>query len=164
MQEVDLHMFNFGETNIPHLFGGIIMRFGEKLREQRQSRGLSQGDLAKELGVTTRTLGNYESGSSHPKDRKIYYKLAEIFDLDVNYFLTEDEAFLSTVSEHYGKRGVDRAKIILDEAAALFAGGELSETDQIAFLHDMQRLFLDSKEKTRTKYTPKKYRSKPSTE
>ena len=52
----------------------------------------------------------------------------------------------------------------LEEAAALFTGGELSETDQIAFLHDMQRLFLDSKEKARAKYTPKKYRNKPSTE
>ena len=138
------------------------MRFGEKVRVQRQSRNLSQGELAKELGVSTRTLSSYESGSSHPKDRKTYYKLAEFFDIDVNYFLTEDEAFFSTVSERYGKQGTDRAKVLLEETAALFAGGELSERDQIAFLADMQRLFLDSKEKAREKYTPKKYRNKTS--
>jgi len=135
------------------------MKFGEKVREQRKRRKLSQTELAKELGVTLRTLGNYETGASHPKTRDIYFKLAAFFDVDVNYFLTEDEEFLTTVAERYGKRGLDQASVILDQTAALFAGGELSETDQIAFLHDMQRLFLDSKEKAREKFTPKKYRN-----
>jgi hypothetical protein len=47
----------------------------------------------------------------------------------------------------------------LKQAAALFAGGELSETDQLAFLHNMQALFLESKEIARQKFTPNKYRS-----
>ena len=134
------------------------MKFGEKLKEQRTSHNITQDALAKELGITRRSLVNYEQGASYPSDRTIYHKLATIFDVDVNYFLTEDEEFLTMVAKHYGKRGLDQAGVILDQTAALFAGGELSEADQIAFLHDMQRLFLDSKDKAREKFTPKKYR------
>ena len=83
--------------------------------------------------------------------------------MDVNYFLTEDEAFLQSVSELYGKRGLDRANALLEETSALFAGGELSVSDKRAFAMEMQAIFLDSKERAKTKYTPKKYRKpKPS--
>jgi len=141
------------------------MRFGEKVREQRERKNLSKGEVAGTIGVTSRTLGNYENGTSHPQDRKIYYKLAELFDVDVNYFLTEDEAFLTTVSERYGKHGLDRATILLEETAALFAGGELSDHDKRAFIFEMQEIYLDSKERARAKYTPNKYRkSKQSSE
>jgi len=135
------------------------MRFGEKIREQRESRNLTKGDLATELGVTLRTLTNYENGSSYPQDRKIYAKLSEYFEKDANYFLVEDEAFLATVSERYGKRGLDRAHVILEETSALFAGGELSDNDKRAFAMQMQAIFLDSKEQARKKFTPKKYRT-----
>lgn len=134
------------------------MKFGEKLKEQRKKHNLTQEELAKELGFTRRSLVNYERGVSYPKERRLYYRLAEFFDVDVNYFLTEDEEFLTAVAKNYGKHGLDQASVILDQTAALFAGGELSEADQIAFLHDMQRLFLDSKEKAREKFTPKKHR------
>jgi transcriptional regulator with XRE-family HTH domain len=134
------------------------MKFGEKIKEQRKKAGVLQEDVAKSLGVSKRTLISYEGGGSYPKDRAIYSKLAEFFNVDVNYFLTEDEEFLTLAAENYGKRGQDQANMILEQTAALFAGGELSETDQIAFLHDMQALFLKSKEIAREKFTPNKYR------
>ena len=134
------------------------MKFGEKIRIQRKNRKLHQAELAKELGLATRTLVNYENGASHPKSRDMYFKLAEFFEVDVNYFLTEDEEFLTAAAKQYGKRGQDRAQVILEQTSALFAGGELSEQDQIAFLHEMQAIFFDSKERAKKKYTPKKYR------
>ena len=137
------------------------MRFGEKLKKERERQGLTQGELAKALGLTSRTLGNYEKGVSHPQDRAVYFKLAELLEVDVNYLLTEDESFLQTVSEKYGKRGLDRATALLEETSALFAGGELSDGDKRAFAMEMQAIFLDSKERARKKFTPKKYR-KPS--
>ena len=132
------------------------MKFGDKLREQRKKRKLSQDDIAKAIGVTVRTLGNYENGASHPQDRAVYYMLSDFFDVDVNYFLTEDEEFLTSAAESYGKKGQTQAKRILEQTAALFAGGELSEQDQLAFQLDMQALFFESKELARKKFTPKK--------
>ena len=135
------------------------MKFGEKVREQRNRAGLLQADVASAIGVTKRTLINYEGGTSYPQDRSIYIKLAEFFSVDVNYFLTEDEEFITAAAESYGAKGQSQAKLILEQAAALFAGGELSDNDQRAFLHSMQDLYLESKEMAKEKYTPKKYRN-----
>lgn len=135
------------------------MKFGEKLTEQRKKADISRTNLAKALNVSRQTIVNYESGASHPQDRAMYFKLAEFFKVNPNYFLTEDEEFLTKAAESYGKKGRDKASLLLDEAAALFAGGELSETDKIAFIHNMQAMFLESMEEAK-KYTPKKFRSK----
>ena len=131
------------------------MKFGQKVQEQRKKAGLLQQELADKLGVTKRTLANYEGGNSYPQNRGLYAKLAEIFKVDINYFLTEDEEFLTQAAEIYGKKGQAQAQIILNQAAALFAGGELSEKDEIAFLHDMQAIFLESKKIAKNKYSNK---------
>ena len=135
------------------------MKFGEKLREQRKKSKLTKERVAKVIDVSSRTITNYEKGTSHPKDRSVYFKLAEFFGVDVNYFLTENEEFLTVAAENFGKRGQAQAAVILEQAAALFAGGELSETDQIAFLRDMQGLFLESKQMAQEKFTPKRFRN-----
>ena len=41
------------------------MKFCEKLREARTEAGMKQDELAKALGVSLRTITNYESGVSH---------------------------------------------------------------------------------------------------
>jgi transcriptional regulator with XRE-family HTH domain len=140
------------------------MKFGEKLRVQRKKRNLPQEEVARAVGITKRTLINYERNGYHPKDRDVYYRLAKFFDVDINYFLTEDEEFITTAAEKFGKRGKEQAESVLAQAAALFAGGELSEEDQIAFVHEIQGLFLDSKQRARDKFTPKKYRGKNESE
>ena len=133
------------------------MKFGEKLREQRIKHGLTQDELAKALGVTRRTLCHYEQLERYPKQRAFYAKLADFFAVDVNYFLTEDEEFLTAAAEKYGRRGLSQAQSVLDQAAALFAGGELSADDQEAFVREIQELYFDAKERAK-KYSPKKYR------
>jgi transcriptional regulator with XRE-family HTH domain len=137
------------------------MKFGEKLKEQRNKRKVLQEDVARAVGITRQTLVNYESGTTHPQDRSIYFKLADFYGVDVNYFLTEDEEFLTEAAKNYGKKGHDQAQVLLEQAGALFAGGELSDNDQKAFLHTMQDLYLESKAIAREKFTPKKYRSEP---
>ena len=135
------------------------MRFGEKLKEQREKHVLTQSQLAEMLGVDRQTIGNYEKGKRHPKSRDKYFKLAEIFETDVNYFLTENEEFLAIVGEKYGKRGMAQADVIFEQTAALFAGGGMSDKDKLAFMNTMQEIFLKSKEIAREKYTPKRYRA-----
>jgi transcriptional regulator with XRE-family HTH domain len=132
------------------------MKFGEKLRLQRKNRSLLQEDVAKSIGVTSKTLGHYENGIRHPKDRATYFKLAEMFCVDVNYFLTEDEEFLTAAAEAYGKRGQMQAKEILEQTAALFAGGGLSERDRLAFQMDMMQLFFEAKAIEKDKHTQHK--------
>jgi len=127
------------------------MKFGEKLRKQRKKQAVSLESLSEVIGVTRWTISNYERGLSHPKDRSVYFKLADFFDVDVNYFLTEDEEFLTEAADKYGKRGRAQAESLVEQTSAMFAGGELSDEDQIAFLTEIQELYLDSKRRAKEK-------------
>lgn len=133
------------------------MKFGEKLRQLRKSKGMSQTELGNQLGVTLRTVRGWELEGRYPKKRELYAKMAEIFGCEVSYLLTEEENFITGASELYGSRGAKQAEQILEQTAAMFAGGELSDTEQIAFINEIQSLYLDS-EKRAKKFTPKKYR------
>lgn len=135
------------------------MNFAEKVKQLRSQKGWSQEELGQKLGKSTRTIASYEGGKSYPRTRDVYAKLAEILGVDVNYLMTEDEEFMTEVGQKYGRRGQTQAEAILSQTRELFAGGTLSERDEIAFLTEMQQIFLDSKETARKKFTPKKYRS-----
>ena len=43
------------------------MNFGEKVRELREAKGLSQVELGRLIGVSYRTVQSYEAGKSYPK-------------------------------------------------------------------------------------------------
>ena len=133
------------------------MKFGEKLKDLRKEKGLNQTALAKEIGVSLRTVISYEAGKSYPKKREIYSRLAEYFNLDINYFLTEDEEFIVNAEEKYGSRAAKQAAGLVAEIGGLFAGGELSEADKDAVMRSLQQAYWDAKEDN-IKYTPKKYK------
>lgn len=64
---------------------------GARLREQRKENGLTQDQIAEKLGISKRTQGNYESGSS---DAPAGYlsKVMQDLGFDVNYILTGQRA------------------------------------------------------------------------
>ena len=132
------------------------MEFGKKIRELRTEKGLSQKELADKLGVTFRTVRGWETEGRYPKKRELYDKIAEVLECKRAFLLNEEDEFYAEVTEKYGSRGLKQAQAILDQATALFAGGELSEQDQLAFVHEIQALYLDSKERAK-RFTPKKY-------
>ena len=85
-------------------------------------------------------------------------KLSEVLDCDPSYLMSDGAEFISTAAEQYGSRGEKQARLILDQAAAMFAGGDLTDADKSAFMEEIQMLYLDSKERAK-KFTPKKYRN-----
>lgn len=133
------------------------MKFCEKLKEARTRAGLKQEELAKALGVSLRTITNYESGERYPKKREIYYKLAELFHTEENYFLNEDEDFLLTAVEKYGSKGAKQVRELMEEVSGLFAGGNIADEDLDEMMRGIQEAYWIAKEKNK-KYTPKKYR------
>ena len=114
------------------------MKFCEKVKEARTKAGLKQDEFAKAIGVSLRTISNYEAGTRYPKKRETYYKMAEVMKVDVNYLLTDDEEFMA-------------------EVTGLFAGGELADEDLDEMMKGIQEAYWIAKEKNK-KYTPKKYR------
>ena len=109
------------------------MKFGNILKELRKNQGMSQKELALKVGITSRSIQNYESKSRHPKNVDILTKLAMALKTNVNILMESSEW---------------RPKnILLSEIQALFAGGELREDDKEAVFKAIIEAYLDAKEK-----------------
>lgn len=122
------------------------MRFCEKLKNLRKGKNMTQSDLAVLLGVTTRTVQNYESGNLYPKNSEIYGKLSNIFGVTADYLLDETDL---EVTEKF-KNGETASKQDIDElisnVSALFAGGMVSEEDKDRVIAALTRAYWDSKQ------------------
>lgn len=62
------------------------MTFGDRLREARLQKGLTQEQLARQIGVAKSTLTGYEKGNREPDVFKIK-RILEILDIDSDYLL-----------------------------------------------------------------------------
>ena len=134
------------------------MTFAEKFKEERVKKELTQQQVADSLGITRKMITLYEKGTSLPRTREAYMKIADFFGVDVNYLLTEDENFVVQATEKYGARGKKQAQDLVDGISGLFAGGTLSEQDKDAVMKALQDIYWDSKARNVEKYTPKKYK------
>lgn len=132
------------------------MKIGDKIKESRKRAGLTQKELAERVNVTTRCIQYYEGNIRKPQTTEIIIKLAAALNVEVNYFLSEreleimreNEMFLGEAESKYGKSGKAQAKQIIENAQALFAGGELEEEDKEAFFRAITELYFDSKKNT----------------
>ena len=59
------------------------MSIGSRIKELRIKRGITQEELAQQIGVTKGAIGNYENEVSSPKI-ELMYKLFEALDCDAN--------------------------------------------------------------------------------
>lgn len=67
------------------------MTFGEKIRKFRKMNNWTQADLANQLGLTTRTVYNFENGQSYPKDPTMYLRIAQTFGLSLEELFNDTE-------------------------------------------------------------------------
>ncbi|HEF1755077.1 TPA: helix-turn-helix transcriptional regulator, partial [Campylobacter jejuni] len=69
------------------------MEIGKKIRIAREEQGYSQEQLANELGITARTLQNYEYGRS---DIGVILvgKIANILKINSDYFFKDDSSLV----------------------------------------------------------------------
>lgn len=96
------------------------MNLGERLKNLRLEKGVSQTELAKQFNIARSTLSQYESNQRTPSD-EIKIKLSEYFNVSVDYLLgktdfrnyTEDPDI--TVALHSDTDYDDLPKEALDE-------------------------------------------------
>lgn len=65
------------------------MSFGQRLRERRKAMGISQGELAKALGVSISAISNYESGLNAMRE-DVLLRLFSVLDVEPNYLYQDD--------------------------------------------------------------------------
>ena len=130
------------------------MKFGDRVREARIERGMTQKELSDITGISKRALVNYENNISLPKSNDTYIRLAQALDVDLEVLKDESTEFVLKATEKYGERGRRQAQKIMQNISALYAGGELLEEDMDALMRALQDAYWEAKQMNRT-YTRK---------
>ena len=75
--------------NVYILYRGGENVFYPNIAAERAKRRMSQDELAKELGVTRKTIYNWENSGRIPQRRLV--QMAKLFDCSVDYLLSNAE-------------------------------------------------------------------------
>ena len=141
------------------------MTFSDKIKRAREVVKLTQLELAKEVGVSQRTIASYESGGARAR-RSTTEKLARALKVSVKYLSDdnctnplediEKDEYIDQARALYGAQGVRDMDELLRDNTALFAGGELSQEQKDAFFQAVMTAYVTCKQEASKKFTPKK--------
>ena len=112
--------------------------YGERLMRARKKKELSREELGKLCGITGRTIQNYELGHVTPNRIDVSQRLADVLDISVDYLIYGEKEETELTDED--------KKEILAHASALFAGGKLSDEEQLAFIYELQTLYMKARQ------------------
>lgn len=92
--------------------------FGERLRELRKNKNLTQEKLAEQLSVNRDALAKWETDRSYP-DVNIIKELATFFEVTTDYLLgRDDDGFEARVAKeikkYKGLMGEEEEKFLLE--------------------------------------------------
>ena len=130
--------------------------FGERLKALRTARGLTQEELCQELGIVRKTLSDYENGRRYPKSTQMISKICTIFEVSSDFLIGKEDELILEAGSRYGARGSAKARKLINETTALFAGGELNEEDKELVFRAISELFWETREENK-KYARKPY-------
>ena len=85
--EVWQKLADFFNVSVPYL-QGLDEHTSNRLKELRDKKRVSQGDLAKATGLTRQAISNYENNERNPNE-KIWQQLADYFEVSVPYLKGE---------------------------------------------------------------------------
>lgn len=132
------------------------MQFKDRLKQKRIEANLTQPELAKEAGVTTRTIQNYELGNRKPSNMEVVQKIADALHTTTEYLLGSSGVYVVEAHEKGGAKAAREIDELVGEVTGLFAGGQLSDDDLEGAMKALYDAYWIAKEKNK-KYTPKKY-------
>ncbi len=144
------------------------MSFGKNLRILRKRNRLSQIDLAAIIGITERTIYNYETGQKVPKQSTLVqladvlgvtpelllngdpdkdFKTREEYDVAKKKLVQMDQELLSH-AKNSASQAID-AVTLLEQTTALFTGGTLSEEAKDEFFESITQAYFLAKRKAK---------------
>ena len=132
------------------------MGFKERLKEKRSEAKLTQTELAKKVGVSDRTIQNYELGTRRPQNMEVAQKLAEALNTSVDSLLGTSGILVVQAQEKGGAKAARDIDVMVSDVTAAFAGGRLDDEALDGAMQALTKAFWIAKEKNK-KYTPKKY-------
>ena len=98
------------------------MDFGEKIKELREAKGMTQQNLADRLFVTRQTVSRWEGGSRYP-DLITAKNLADILDTSVDVLLADDGSMhIEQRAKSYGRLAGKIETMVLALCVAISLG------------------------------------------
>ena len=76
-----------------------MIDFAFKLKSLRELRGWSQDELAKRLGISRSTIGNYEQGIREPKYQDLE-AIADIFNCPMSYLISKKSSLTVELTDY----------------------------------------------------------------
>nr|DAT96157.1 MAG TPA: helix-turn-helix domain protein [Caudoviricetes sp.]DAV48930.1 MAG TPA: helix-turn-helix domain protein [Caudoviricetes sp.] len=141
------------------------MTFSEKIILMRERAKLTQQQLADLTGISRRTIVSYECNGAIARAstmRKLATALGVSYDYLANDEITDPEyglekaPYVEEVRGALGNKAAKEVDKLLEQNAALFAGGELSEEAKDAFYLALTKAYLQCKEEASKKFGRKK--------
>jgi len=133
------------------------MSFGSHVREYRQLADMTQTELAEKVGVSLRTLQNYESNVNYPSNMLIVKKMADALGVKTGDLMEETDYDIIEAGVRGGSKAQKEVFHLVNQIRAMFTGNVLDEDDKDAALRALIDAYWDAK-KENPKYSPYRYR------
>ena len=114
---------------------------GEKIKLYRESKNMTQIEIAEALGVKPATISKYESGTLEPNIESLK-KLAEIFNVSVDELIKEDDFDISKIN----------ILEVLREQKNMKLKGNLYHNTQITFAYNTNHIEGSTLTEDQTRY------------
>lgn len=123
------------------------MTFAKRIKGKRVEKKMTQKQLAQEIGVSLRTIQNYELGSCIPNQPDIIKKLCDTLELSTEDLMQDDDGMrLFLKGQNHTEESVqDEIQRTLNSVSALFAGGRLNEKDKDALIRAIMEVYWQNK-------------------
>lgn len=128
------------------------MKFGDKLRQLREEKNLSQKKVAEKLNISLRTYASYELNQRKPRTEEKLKEIADFFGKDVDYLKIDDFDKKAENIERYRREEIrqrrsEYEKNILDQIVPFLNNlgwetkRELRQYDLVATLNSARIIF-----------------------
>lgn len=99
----------------------MTKNIGEFLQELRKSKGLTQKELAEQIGVSNKTISKWENGNSVP-DTSMLLPLCNALEITVNEFLSCEKI----LPENYSMKAEENIMALIEENKRTQKGNTVS--------------------------------------
>ena len=114
---------------------------GEKIKLYRESRNMTQGEIADILGVKSATISKYEAGTIEPNIESLK-KLADLFEVSIDELIKEDDFDISKIN----------ILEVLREQKNMKLKGNLYHNTQITFAYNTNHIEGSKLTEDQTRY------------
>lgn len=125
--------------------------FGEKVRELRKGKRLSQNALAKIAGVSPRTIFGYEAGTTYPRTASTLNRLAEALGVTGEVLADSTHPLKSLANSPGNQSAETQCQMITQQAVSLLLDDHLPDAQKDDMVQAILNAYWESRHRSQAK-------------